>query len=210
VVEQPTPFHIETVSGKFVDPWDLKVEDIDIDDIAFALSNVGRFTGHVRTTVAAHSVLVASVLREFGVCKHGRYLGLMHDAHEAYLGDVSGPVCMRPEMAEFCRAKERAQAIIDEALPGPARPIECCKECSVCYKGIQKQIDFVTCMVEAWLNLPSRGETWSRATRDNCTIRDKILGMFVKYTVPQSLASGIMSRDMSGVRFRARYSDLVG
>jgi hypothetical protein len=57
-------------------------------DIANALSNICRFTGHVREfySVAQHCLLVAHLLpREL------KFMGLMHDAHEAYVNDLSTP-----------------------------------------------------------------------------------------------------------------------
>lgn len=66
-----------------------RVEQIDIRDIAHSLSLINRFTGHTRTpySVAEHCVIGSEIIRgEFAL------EFLLHDAHEAYLGDVSGPL----------------------------------------------------------------------------------------------------------------------
>lgn len=92
---------IWTASGKKFWPLDPRAEDICIADIAHALSNLCRFTGHVKQfySVAEHSCHVANVIGE--ECKRlGRskdmpqlmLAGLLHDASEAYLCDLSGPI----------------------------------------------------------------------------------------------------------------------
>jgi uncharacterized protein len=67
------------------------VADIDLGDIASALSKMCRWGGHLPGdeifSVAQHSVLVAlSLPHEF------RAAGLLHDAHEAYLVDIPSPI----------------------------------------------------------------------------------------------------------------------
>lgn len=65
-------------------------------DIAHALAKLNRFNGHTARlySVAEHSLHVVTVMeRELGVRDPAALLcGLMHDAHEAYLGDVSRPM----------------------------------------------------------------------------------------------------------------------
>ena len=62
---------------------------IDLADIAHALARIGRFTGHGDRflSVAQHCVHVSKL------CPLSRSRwGLLHDATEAYLGDVSTPL----------------------------------------------------------------------------------------------------------------------
>lgn len=57
-------------------------------DIAFALEYLNRYTGHVGAySVADHSLAVAAL-----VPARWRLEALLHDATEAYLGDVSSPL----------------------------------------------------------------------------------------------------------------------
>lgn len=83
----------------------------DLEDIAHALGNLCRFTGHSRRfySVAEHSLLVAveawAALMKHGCeleeANAGRRLGLFHDASEAYLGDVSRPLKRLPGMGAY-------------------------------------------------------------------------------------------------------------
>jgi hypothetical protein len=84
---------IQTYTGKKFFPLDPKVEDICIDDIAHALSNICRFTGHCSDfySVAQHSVLVSYI------CDYqNRLAGLLHDASEAYCQDIASPIKRAP------------------------------------------------------------------------------------------------------------------
>lgn len=89
---------IQTISGGAVDLDNPKPEQIRIRDIAWSLSNINRWTGHTTRpfSVAEHSVVVAQLVvamapkgDEFR--SHVR-AALMHDAHEAYTGDISSPL----------------------------------------------------------------------------------------------------------------------
>lgn len=68
---------------------------ITLPCIAHSLAQINRFTGHCLRpySVAEHSVLVLNIMRkDFGVtCPHALFAGLLHDAHEAYCGDLHTP-----------------------------------------------------------------------------------------------------------------------
>jgi hypothetical protein len=90
---------IRTFTGRQFWPLDARVDEIDIRDIAHALSMLCRYGGHcVRFySVAEHCVLMARALpAQF------RYAALMHDAAEGYLIDLPRPIkrCM-PEYAKY-------------------------------------------------------------------------------------------------------------
>jgi 5'-deoxynucleotidase YfbR-like HD superfamily hydrolase len=85
---------IRTYSGIQVPMLQPRPEHIALVDIARGLSMTARFNGHTRFfySVAEHSVLVASLLRDWGHDRDVVLAGLMHDAAEAYLGDVTSPM----------------------------------------------------------------------------------------------------------------------
>lgn len=79
-------------SGKGVDLANPKPEDIDWNDVAISLSLQCRFGGcmrdvHTFYSVAQHSVLVASLVKP-----EYRLRALLHDAHEAYVQDLTTPM----------------------------------------------------------------------------------------------------------------------
>ena len=80
---------IQTYSGRKFDLVDPQPDMVHFPDIAHALANVCRYTGHCRAfySVAQHSVIVASILPD-----HLMMQGLMHDATEAYVADLSRPL----------------------------------------------------------------------------------------------------------------------
>lgn len=75
----------------FLDP---KIEDIDIEDIASALSKLCRFNGHcsIPFSVAEHSVYVSRYLEKQNLHRDFARVGLLHDAAEAYIGDMVTPL----------------------------------------------------------------------------------------------------------------------
>jgi hypothetical protein len=102
---------IATYTGKQFYPLEPRVEDIDIRDIAHALANVCRFSGHVETfySVAQHSVLAARYA-PLGL----ELAALLHDASEAYICDLSRPVKHDPTMQSYRDAEKRLMAVIEQ------------------------------------------------------------------------------------------------
>jgi hypothetical protein len=78
------------LGGRFY-PLDPKPNEIFIEDIAHALSMQNRFNGHTNWpyTVAQHSVHVSDYV---GGSPEQRLYGLLHDAAEAYIGDLIRPI----------------------------------------------------------------------------------------------------------------------
>lgn len=102
------PF-IETFTGKTFAPLSPNFADICIEDIAHALANQSRFSGHTRFrySVGEHSVRVSELLRDVGCDAWLQLWGLLHDASEAYLVDLPTPLKVDPVFAKVYRRAER-------------------------------------------------------------------------------------------------------
>lgn len=89
----PHPHAFQVAAGRYIDITAPRPSDITIDDIALSLSRECRFGNFTRSvyTVAQHSVNVACQVRAMGGDRVAQLIGLLHDAHEAYIGDVPTP-----------------------------------------------------------------------------------------------------------------------
>lgn len=145
---------IETYSGLFFDPLDPRPEQIALRDIAHGLSNICRFGGQCRGfySVAEHSLGVAGHLC-FNEGESARFqvLGLLHDAAEAYLGDVPTPL-KRTIWKGFPVYERNVLSAIYRALDVPPPTEE---------EGrIVKAADEYLMAVEVKQLLPSGGQGW--------------------------------------------------
>ena len=78
---------IRTRSGLKFHFEDPRPEEITITDIAYALAGINRFTAHTRYTVAQHCVMGS-----YHVPPGLAFEFLLHDAGEAYIGDINKPL----------------------------------------------------------------------------------------------------------------------
>jgi len=100
---------ISTYTGKKFYVFNPNIDDIDIIDIARALSMICRFNGHVKRfySVAQHSVLVSKL-----VSPEIAMEGLLHDATESIIGDMIRPV--KRFMVEFKDVENKLEQAIAE------------------------------------------------------------------------------------------------
>ncbi|WAB92513.1 phosphohydrolase [Pseudomonas citronellolis] len=113
---------ILTRTGKRFDLFEPKPEMIDPRDLSHALAHLCRFNGHAARhySVAQHSYLVSGL-----VPAQDKLAGLLHDATEAYVGDMVRP--LKEQMPAFREVEDRIwQAIcarfdLDEELPASVK-----------------------------------------------------------------------------------------
>jgi 5'-deoxynucleotidase YfbR-like HD superfamily hydrolase len=86
--------YILTYQKKEFYPLDPRIEDIDIVDIAHALSLLCRANGHFKHfySVALHSINCALEAKARGYSDRVALGCLIHDGSEAYLADITRPV----------------------------------------------------------------------------------------------------------------------
>ena len=112
-------------SGAYIDPLNPDPARIYVRDIALGLSRLCRYGGHVEgfLSVARHSLNVARILRDEEPIV--RLCGLLHDASEAYLGDIPRPLKQLPEFAAYRAAEDRLSRTIAArfGLPFPFPPV---------------------------------------------------------------------------------------
>ena len=82
--------------------------------MAHALSNTCRFAGHVPAfySVAQHSIVVADLVSD-----EAPFWGLLHDASEAYLHDLTRP--LKESLPAYRKAERRMMAAICERFGLP-------------------------------------------------------------------------------------------
>jgi len=142
---------IETSSGLFFDVIS-PAGEVRIADIAHGLAHICRFGGQCERhySVAEHSVNVHQLI----AAEHGpgpmALAGLLHDAEEAYLGDMVRPLKLHnPHFAEI---GHRLQAYIRQALG-----IEWNAEIA----AVVKAYDNIALRAEAAVLMPSHGQAWN-------------------------------------------------
>jgi hypothetical protein len=101
-----TPY-VSTFSGNRFYPLEPRIDRVAIEDIAHGLAYQCRFNGQTCEfySVAQHSLVVASL-----VPPHMQLAALLHDAAEAYLGDMVKP--LKVLLPEFAQIEDKVSLII--------------------------------------------------------------------------------------------------
>lgn len=100
---------ITTFTGKQFSLTHATVDDVCIEDIAHGLSNTCRYAGQPRTfySVAEHSVRMAELV---AYSPSAMLVALLHDAAEAYLGDVTS--MLKAILSRYKEIEQRLQYVI--------------------------------------------------------------------------------------------------
>lgn len=111
VIKGPT---ILLLSGEYFDLAEPEACAFQVSDIAHALGNICRFTGHTQRfySVAEHSVICSHM-----VPPEDAMAALMHDAAEAFIGDVSSP--LKSLLPDYKAVEHRVEQAIWSRLDLP-------------------------------------------------------------------------------------------
>lgn len=104
---------IKVASGHYIDLLDPKPRSVDIWSIAAALSKICRFGGHCPEfySVAEHCVHAARLAVADGIPTDGVLAVLLHDAAEAYVGDMVKP--LKVVIPQFKEIEDRIELAIE-------------------------------------------------------------------------------------------------
>lgn len=112
----PANPHVLTFTGRKFYFFDIKSENICIEDIAHSLSNLCRYGGHSKVfySVAEHSIRCC----DRGSNQILRMWGLLHDASEAYIGDICSPFksCLGMNMSWVHMHINTYEALVAQAI----------------------------------------------------------------------------------------------
>lgn len=134
-------------TGDYVNIVDPDPSTIHIEDIAFALSRINRYTGHTKVpyNVAEHCIRVSSLIGRQGYGPKLQLAGLLHDASEAYLGDVATP--LKRLLTEYKALEDNFERVIEEKFNVQFRGC-----------GVVKTADLALLQIEREMLMPMNGE----------------------------------------------------
>lgn len=141
---------IVTMTGKAFDVFNPREADVDVYDIAWMLAHKYRFSGACcpAITVAEHSCLVHDLMEIDLERSPDCLVALMHDAAEAYVGDVTRPV--KIAIPQFKELENKVWECICRAL-----------DLDSSLMGLVKTYDNIAVRAEAHCCMPDGGASWN-------------------------------------------------
>ncbi len=143
---------IKVAAGHYVDLANPDPKSIDILSIAAALSKICRFGGHCPRfySVAEHSVhATIMAVRESVVDRNALLAIFLHDAAEAYVGDMVKP--LKVTMPQYGDAEQRIESAIEVAFAVDFHQ----------HKDTIKRFDRAMLKAEKTAMWPEDKETWA-------------------------------------------------
>lgn len=139
---------ILTANGTYFDLLAPDTNNIDIEVIAHALSNICRFTGH---TMDFYSVAQHSYHASFLVPPEHAMAALLHDAAEAYIGDIATP--LKRLLPDYALIEMKVEAAVFDYFEIPLP-----------FHASVKRADLVMLATEDRDLLPSHSDKWFEGT----------------------------------------------
>lgn len=108
--------NIRTYTGIYMDPFNMKPEEVKAEDIAHSLSMTVRANGHLAHffSVAQHCINCAKEAKSRGLSVRVQLACLLHDASESYIADVPRPVKHR--LTGYAEIEERVSYAVFSAF----------------------------------------------------------------------------------------------
>ena len=146
---------IETFTGRMVTPMVPDPATLSIIDIAYALANKCRYSGHTAMfySVAEHSVIMTQFALNRGDREGARW-ALLHDAVEAYIPDVPRP--LKPFLVGWAEIEETMERAVIAHFGFGETIFRLTPETMAQVKNLDTRI----LLREAEVLLPSRGLNW--------------------------------------------------
>lgn len=144
----PGTTYICTYLGNRFFPLEGRIDSVHLEDIAHGLAYQCRFNGQTSEfySIAQHSIMVADIVS--AAHPDLRLAALLHDASEAYLGDVVTP--LKALLPNYKEIELRVEQIIAESFG-----------ISDMFNPLIKQADMIALATEKRDLMPHSAEDWS-------------------------------------------------